>query len=77
MYKVSYIDSQPEREMEISISMNLSNLAQRMGNCATIEEAERMRDLLCSDSSAIRFSETQDVPADTWDRLLSKSVISA
>lgn len=59
--------------MEISTSMELGQLAERMGDAATVADARAMRELL-GDSG---YSETGDVPQTEWAAMLERAVASA
>lgn len=55
--------------MLISATMNLSDLAERMGTEATTEEAARMRDVLCRTHEG---EDTSEVDAAEWDAMLAE-----
>lgn len=53
--------------MKIDQNMNLQELAQRMGDCATEDEAELMRSFLLE----LPYEDTEHVPAREWSRMLA------
>ena len=64
-----------EREMQISTRMNLNELAERMGDCATLDDARNLRDILTSDARVRDITDTADVPEELWQKFLTASVI--
>ena len=59
--------------MKIDRHMNLEDLAERMGDCATLAEADAMRLLLIESP----YEDTKHVPANEWSRLLACAVHGA
>ena len=57
--------------MEINSAMNLDHLAERMGDVATREDAEMMRDLLVESHDG---EDTSDLDDAEWMRLLNRAV---
>lgn len=57
--------------MQIATNMNLNDLMERMGDVATQDEAELMRDLLVEQFDG---QDTADVPEAAWMELLEKAV---
>lgn len=60
--------------MRISDTMDLNELAERMGPEATIAEAAHMRASL---DGLGRWSRTEDVPEDEWLKILDGAVAQA
>ena len=60
--------------MKISDTMDLDQLAERMGGNATEAEAMHMRAAL---DGLGRYSRTEDVPEDEWLRLVEGAVAQA
>ena len=60
--------------MKISSTMDLGELAQRMGSEATEAEAAHMRAAL---DGLGRWERTEDVPADDWLKLAEGAVAQA
>ena len=54
--------------MKIDRYMRLEDLAERMGDCATLAEAEALRTLLAD----LPYADTKHVPDREWSRLLSE-----
>lgn len=57
--------------MQIKYNMDLNQLAERMGNVATEEDAEAMRELLVEKYDG---SDVEDVPEVEWLALLDAAV---
>ena len=57
--------------MKINRNMSLGELAEYMGDCATNDDAERMRDLLVTSP----YADTRHVPAYEWWKMLDRSVL--
>lgn len=51
--------------MKISYTMDLNQLAERMGTDSTVDHADHMRELLLETS----YVDTVDVPDDEWVRM--------
>jgi hypothetical protein len=64
-----------EREMQISTRMNLNELAERMGDSATLVDARIMRNILTSDSRVRDIDDTADIPDELWQRFLTASAL--
>ena len=60
--------------MKISSTMDLAQLAERMGNNATQAEALHMRAAL---EGIGAWEQTEDVPADEWLKILDGAVAQA
>ena len=58
--------------MNISIDMNLAELAERMGGSATINQAREMRE--CLVYGGFETMDTADVPEKDWLEMLAESV---
>lgn len=59
--------------MKIDRHMSLEDLAERMGDCATLAEAAEMRSLLIESP----YENTRQVPANEWSQLLACAVHGA
>jgi hypothetical protein len=55
-----------EHIMQITPNMNLDQLAEHMGDCATADEARAMRDLLVE----AEYESTGEVPEAEWLKML-------
>ena len=58
--------------MEITRTMDLAQLAERMGAEATIDEARRMRDLLVAEHDG---ESTDDIDEIQWIRMLDRAIV--
>lgn len=57
--------------MLITPQMPLPDLAERMGGCATVPDAARLRDLLLASHPG---ADTADIAPADWGRLLDRSL---
>jgi len=63
--------------MEISTSMDLNELRDRMGEAATLDDAREMRDLLVAERERGVFENTEDIPDEEWYDLLNLAATPA
>lgn len=57
--------------MKIGITMDLGELAQRMGSDATKDQARKMRDLLVASYDGLN---TEDVDEQDWNGMIEESL---
>ncbi len=60
--------------MKINYTMDLGQLAERMGDCATKAEAHHMRETLAGIGA---WENTEDVSADEWEKMVVGAVAQA
>ena len=56
--------------MQISPTMNLSDLAERMGTDASMGEAHVMRSILCDGP----YLDTNEIPDRVWVRMVAEAI---